>query len=107
MQKPKKWLDVYPQGTKDGDEEQKVFISLARHKIYPWRSLSAIVAESGLSKDRVLEILTKYEKKGMVFHSPTNEKNWGYWERHPELLKDDSSISKKDKDNRINQAKTP
>ena len=105
MAKPKKWEDVYPQGTKAGDEEQKFFVSLARHPKWVWRSTSAISKESGLSKERFEEILKKYEKKGMVFNNPQNEDQWGYWVRVPEMLpKDDDSITAKDQKQRIKSA---
>lgn len=100
--KPKKWTDVYPHGTKEGDEEREFFISLARKPKYQWRSVSAISKESNLTKERVEEIINKYYKKGMIFQNPKNEDQWGYWERVPEMLpKAQKSISKKDQDDRI------
>lgn len=103
--KPKKWTDVYPHGTKEGDEELKFFISLARNTKYQWRSISAISKEAGLSKERVEEIMNKYYKKGMVFQNPKNEDQWGYWERVPEMLpKNPKSLSQKDQDDRINKS---
>lgn len=103
--KPPKWTNVYPQGTKEGDEEQKFFIALARHPKYDWRSVSAIAAEAGLTKKRVEEIISKYYKKGLVFQNPKNTDQWGYWERVPHMLKDDdSSLVKKDQEKRINDA---
>lgn len=105
MQKPKKWTEVYPQGTKEGDEEQKMFIALARHQKYEWRSISALAKASGLSEKRIEEILAKYLKLGMVFQSPSNEDNWGYWERVPQMLNADKrSIPAKDQDKRIKDA---
>lgn len=106
--KPPKWLDVYPQGTKEGNEEQSFFIALGRHPKYQWRSTAAIAKESGLEVDRVEEIIAKYYKKGMVFQNPKNEDQWGYWERCPEMLKDDSkSVVQMDHKKRINDALTP
>lgn len=102
--KPPKWTSVYPQGTKAGDEEQKVFISLARSK-WNWRSVAHIAAEGGLTKERTEQILNKYYKKGMVFQNPTNVDQWGYWERVPHMLKDDDrTIAQKDQDKRIDGA---
>jgi hypothetical protein len=99
---PPKWVYVYPQGTKEGDEEQKFFIALARHPKYNWRSVSAIAAESGLTKKRVEEIISKYYKKSMVFQNPKNADQWGYWERVPDMLQDDdSTIVQKDQQKRI------
>lgn len=103
---PPKWTDVYPQGTKQGDEEQAFFIALSRHPKWKWRSTASISAEANLTKERVDEILQKYWKKGMVFQNPANEDQWGYWSRVPEMLPDEKkSITQKDRDDRINFVK--
>jgi hypothetical protein len=60
--KPKKWTEVYPQGTPEGDEEARFFKSLARHPKYDWRSTAAIAKESGLTHTRVEQIIAKYLK---------------------------------------------
>lgn len=83
---PQKWIDVYPQGCKEGDEEQKFFIALARNKDYDWRSVNSVAKDSGLSKERVDELIAKYVKKGLIFQNPTNDTLWGYWERVPHML---------------------
>lgn len=104
MDKPKKWTEVYPNGTKEGDEEAKFFKALARHPKYDWRSTGAIVKASGLPQDRVEEIIDKYVNMTppLVFPHPKNDAHWGYWERVPDMLKDDNrDLSTKDKDNRI------
>jgi hypothetical protein len=102
---PPKWVNVYPQGTKEGDEEQLLFISLARHPKYEWRSVAQISKDTGLTKERVEEILNKYYKKGMVFQSQKNDELWAYWERVPDLVNGNtSSISDKDKKDRIDEA---
>lgn len=105
MEQPKKWYDVYPYGTKEGDEEAKVFRCLSRHAKYDWRSTGAIVKATGLTRERVEEIIDKYVNKvkpPLIYSHPTNEDHWGYWERVPEVLKkDDRNISTKDKDGRI------
>ena len=100
---PPKWVNVYPQGTKEGDEEQKFFIALARHVKYVWRSTSALAKESGLTPERVDERIMKYYNKGMVFQNPKNEDQWGYWERCPSEFYDNSrsSIAKSDQNDRI------
>lgn len=104
--KPKKWTDVYPHGTKEGDEECKFFIALARNKKYRWRSLSALAKESGLSRERVEEIINKYYKKGLVFQDPKNEDQWGYWERVPEMLPTvQKSVAGQDQSNRLGESK--
>ena len=105
QQKPKKWVDCYPQGTKEGDEEYRFFIALARNIKFEWRSTGALQKEANLSAQRMEEILTKYFKKGMVFQNPKKEDSWGYWERVPQMLqKVQKSVSDQDKSNRINQA---
>jgi hypothetical protein len=102
--KPSKWSEVYPQGTQAGNEEQKVFVSLARSK-WNWRSVAHVAAEANLTKERVEQILNKYHKKGMVFQNPANVDQWGYWERVPQMLKDDDrTIAQKDQDKRIDEA---
>jgi hypothetical protein len=105
--KPKKWTDVYPQGTKEGDEEQKFFIALARQPEFKWRSVAALAKEANLTKERVEEIIQKYYKKNMVFSNPKTEDHWGYWERVPEMLNEDhSSIAQSDQKKRIDKAKS-
>lgn len=107
MDQPKKWTEVYPYGTKEGDEEAKVFRALARHAKYDYRSTTAIIKSTGLSRERVEEIIDKYVNKirpALIYPHPTNEDHWGYWERCPEALqKDGRGISQKDKDNRIDK----
>lgn len=104
--KPKKWTEVYPVGTREGDEESRFFRSLARHPKYEWRSVAAISKESGLSKERTEQIISKYFKMKMVFQNPNNEDHWGYWERVPEMVPDEYvSISEKDKRDRIGRGK--
>ena len=103
--KPKKWTDVYPHGTKEGDEEARFFKSLARHPKYDWRSTAAIAKESGLGHERVEQIIAKYLKKNIVFQSPSNEEHWGYWERVPHMIPQEyRSASDSDKDRRIRRA---
>lgn len=102
---PPKWTEVYPQGTKEGDEEQGFFIALARNSKWQWRSTAQLAKEAKISKERVDEILNKYWKKGMVFQNPSNEDQWGYWERVPEMLpKELESITSKDHNDRIKKA---
>ena len=107
MAQPKKWTEVYAYGTREGDEEAKVFRALARHAKFDWRSTGAIVKETGLSRERVEEIIDKYVNKinpPLIYSHGTNEDHWGYWERCPEVLKTDRrGISQKDKDQRIDQ----
>ena len=104
--KLKKWTDVYPQGTDEGDEEQAFFIALARNPKWQWRSTAALAKEANISQKRVEEIINKYVKKFMVFKNPNNDDQWGYWERVPEMLEslNDISLVKKDHITRIKKA---
>lgn len=103
---PPKWTQVYPHGTKEGDEEQGVFICLSRHHKWKFRSVAQIAKEAGISKARAEEILYKYWKKGMVFQNPDNEDQWGYWESIPEFLPDEEiSITEEDHNTRIAKAR--
>jgi len=99
---PPKWTSVYPQGTKEGDEEQRLFIALSRNPKWKFRSITHLAKEANLTKERVEKILQKYHKKNMVFSNPKQEEQWAYWERAPELLPDDEkSLVEKDQEKRI------
>jgi hypothetical protein len=104
---PKKWHEIYPYGTKEGEEEAKIFRALSRHSKVDWRSTAAIIKATGLSRERVEEIINKYVnlvKPPLLYAHPSNDEHWGYWERCPEVLeKDERNISQKDKDNRVDK----
>ena len=107
MTKHKKWTDVYPQGTKEGDEEVKFFKTLVRTK-YSWRSTSMLIKASGLSMERVEEIISKYASMNppLIYPNPKNEEQWGYWENVKDdidITEDNTSISKKDKRSRVDK----
>lgn len=100
--KPPKWTNVYPQGTKAGDEIQRFFIALTRNPRWEWRSVAQLAIESKLTEKRVEELINEYYNKGMIFQNPKNEIYWGYWERVPEMLpKNDGTITDKDQKSRI------
>ena len=101
MKKLKKWSEVYPQGTKEGNEEQKLFIALVRDPKFSYKSTAMLVKETKLSIQRVEEILDKYVKMGLIFIHETNEEYWGYWERNLNRVKKTSTLVKKDQDSRI------
>jgi predicted transcriptional regulator len=106
---PKQWSEVYPHGTKEGDEEQALFMVLSRHQKWAWRSVSALSKEAGLTKERVEQILYKYWKLGMVIQNPASEDQWGYWERvyekEPSLIpKEVKSIIDLDHEERLKKA---
>ena len=105
--KLKKWTELYPHGTKEGDEELAFFISLARNQKYVWRSTSGIANDAGLSKERVEEIIDKYFRMNIIYQHPKNDDNWGYWERIPTdmLPKEYQSIAAKDHKARIKKSK--
>ena len=79
-EKKKKWHEVYPVGTKEGDEEAEFFKVLARGK-YDWRTVNAIVKETKLSEKRVEEIINKYERMGLVVNSTKDPEKYGYYLR--------------------------
>lgn len=101
-----KWINVYPQGTKEGDEELAVFIALTRNK-QAWRTVAAISVETNLPAERIEEIINKYYKLNMILPHDTKDDYWGYWERIPEdnLPKKQKSILEKDHEVRMNKSK--
>jgi hypothetical protein len=102
---PKKWYEVYPQGTKQGDEEARVFKALARTQ-FEWRSTAAIIKESGLPEARVEEILHKYSTKynpPLIYASKSKDNHWGYWEVCGETGKKPKALAQQDKDARIDK----
>lgn len=107
MTKPKKWTEVYPYGTKEGDEEAKFFRALARHSKYDYRSTSALIKATGLDRCRIEEIIDKYTNRfdpPLVYPHLSNEDHWGYWERCQDQLKSDKrNISQKDQDGRVDK----
>lgn len=107
MSNPKKWTEVYPYGTKEGDDEAKFFKALARHHKFDYRSTNQISKTTGLSLERVEEIIDKYVNNispPLIFAHPTNEGHWAYWERCPERVNvDKRDTARKDKDNRIDK----
>ena len=81
------WYEIYSQGTFEGEEEKKFFISLARNKKYKnWRSVSAIAKETEISEKRIEEIIFKYNKIGLVIQSPNNSEFWGYYHNNLDSL---------------------
>ena len=111
--KLKKWTQIYPQNTPEGNEEQRFFAGknrqsgLARHPKWTWRSTKALVQESGLSLERVEEIINKYYNLGMIVMSKAKPDHWGYWERDEvkaQILSEmnSKSIADDDKSSRIN-----
>jgi hypothetical protein len=100
---PPKWTNVYPAGTQEGNEESKFFCAIARNPKYEWLSTSAIAQKSGLSKQRVEQIISKYYEMKMIYQNPVNNEQWGYWERVSEMIVQPYSPATNDKKNRINE----
>lgn len=98
---PQNWLNIYPQGTTEGDEEQKIFIAFRNPK-WTWLTVAALAKTTSLTPKRIEEILNKYHRLGMVFQDPDNAKQWCYWERVPELVpKNKDDIATIDQQKRI------
>ena len=81
---PSKWPSVYPQGTKEGDEEQAFFISLARNPEVAlpldggyFQGNEFDQGKGGGIADEVLQ-----EGQPVFQRNPANEDQWGYWELH-------------------------
>lgn len=102
MSMPPKWTDVYPHGTKQGDEEMSFFFALARTK-WEWRSTASLVKESGLSRERVEEIISKYVNYNppLIYTNDSREDHWAYWQRVPDLAVKKDSIAQSDRNKRI------
>lgn len=74
------WYDIYPQGTQEGEEEKNFFIALIRNSKYKnWRSVSALAKETGLSPEKIEQIIFKYNKIGLVIQKIDNPEFWGYY----------------------------
>ena len=101
---PKFWWEVYPQGTKEGDEESRFFCALARHPDFKYRSVENLAKESQLSKTRVEDIISKYVPPGMILNNPKDPDQWGYWERIG-AKKTDKDLLEEDHENRLKKAK--
>jgi len=103
----KTWTEFYPQGTKEGDEEQGFFIAISRHLKWKWRSVAQLSKEAKLSKQRTEEIIQKYYKNGVILQCPTNDDMWGYWENHLDMLpKASTTATQDDHKQRLKNAKS-
>lgn len=110
----KRWWEVYPQGTKEGDEETRFFVSLCRNLEFKYRTVEEVAHESGLTKIRVEELIEKYAKMELVVSSPGDPDMWGYWERVGKKDLEPKSVIQEDHDLRVrkgmkfgNYKKTP
>jgi hypothetical protein len=101
--KPPKWSSIYPQGTPEGDDEQLFFCAIIRDK-YQFKTISQLALETGLSKERIEEIISKYSSLHMVIQNPKNEDAWGYWENCLDLIpKPYVSLAEKGRNKRIEE----
>ena len=105
MKKLPTWTEIYPQGTTQGSEEQKFFISLARDPKYKFKSPNTIHKETKLPIERVEGIIDKYVALNMIIQNPNNQETYAYWENVPDLIPKEKSITKTDQDNRISKHK--
>jgi len=105
MKKPKKWTEVFPQGTKEGVEEQKFFIALARDAKAAYKSTSDLAKETKLPLDRIEQIISKYHALGMIFQSENNDNYWAYWQRDESRIKENKTLVQIDQDDRIEKQK--
>jgi hypothetical protein len=103
------WYEIYPQGTPEGEEEKKFFLSLIRNKKYKnWRSVSAISKESGLTEEKIEQIIFKYHKIGLIIQSPANSEFWGYYYNNLEDVKEDPiSVIEEERKKILKKAKNP
>lgn len=99
------WWEVFPHGTPEGDEENRFFDVITRHKEYRWRSVDKIASAANLSKLRVEEIISKYVLLDIIRQNPDNPDQWGYWERVG-VKEDEKDILDEDQDNRVDKHKT-
>jgi len=103
------WYEIYPQGTPEGEEEKKFFISLARNKKYKnWRSVSAISKEIDISAERIEQIIFKYNKIGLVIQSPSNSEFWGYYHNNTDTIPEEKdSVIIEERKKMINKKLNP
>lgn len=101
--KNKHWFDVYPQGTPEGEKEQKVFISLARDPKIIWKTTRALYLETGLSETEIEHIIDKYLKINMIIKNPENDYEWAYYERVENLPKPKLSVTEENQKKRIKE----
>lgn len=104
--KPAKWYEIYPHGTKEGNEELLFFKAISRHPKYEYRSIQALVKETGLDIERIEQIIDKYARKvnpPLLYQHPKHENHWGYWERcKPDAgIIQENLVLKKDREKRI------
>jgi hypothetical protein len=100
----KSWWEVYPHGTKEGDEESRFFCALARHPDFKYRSVEKLSEEAGLSKSRCEDIISKYHPAGMILQNPKDPDQWGYWERVG-AKKSEKDLLEEDMENRLKKNK--
>jgi hypothetical protein len=103
MKKTPDWFDIYPQGTEEGDKEQKFFISLSRDPEITWKNVRTISRETDLDMEDVEKIIEKYLKLGLVVNNPNYESEWGYFKRVIGIPKPKKSITEENQNKRIKE----
>lgn len=103
------WYEIYPQGTLEGEEEKKFFISLTRNKKYKnWRSVSAISKETNIPDKKIEELIFKYNKLGLVIQNPSNSEFWGYYHNNLDIIpKKQGSIIEEERKKLLNKKLNP
>lgn len=98
----KEWYDNYC-------NDDELFFFVGRDKKsglvrsdFDYRSVAALIKESGLTEQRVEQILNKYLKKGLVIQSTNKIDHYAYWR----LAKNQGgekkkSLAQSDKDKRM------
>lgn len=76
----KKWYNIYPKGTPEGEIEEKIFKALTRSKKWKFRSISGMSKELKIKEEIIEEIVLKYSELGIMVQNPQNDLQWGYWE---------------------------
>lgn len=103
MSRPKKWHEVYK-----GNEERAFFVGkdgksgLVRSS-FNYRSVSALAKESGLTKERVEQLVNKFMASGLIFQNDNHDDQYGYWERvNPNFNTGGAkTVAAKDQDERV------
>ena len=73
----KRWWEVA-----NTDEEKKLFIFLARHPKFTWRSVASIMRELRITPEELEALVEPYRRAGMIVASVKRDGVYlAYWER--------------------------
>ena len=101
----KKWYDIYPKGTAEGDIEEKIFKILTRNRKWKFRSVLGISKELKIKEQVIEKMILKYSNLGIILQNPQNHLQWGYWETCGIKKKKSHSVQEYDYKMRIKKAK--